>query len=67
MRGDAIATDPLALPRVPPPAPRQHRHRDVVACVLFVAVTGAMGLAAFRTHPPHTLTDENRAIAPVRR
>ena len=64
MARDTIATDPLALPRVPPTAPRQHRRRDVVACVLFVAATATMGLAAFRTHPPHALAGENRAIAP---
>jgi hypothetical protein len=56
-------SDPLALPRVPPPAPRRHPRRDIVACMLFVAATSAMGLAAFRPHPSTTQAAENRTIA----
>ena len=61
--GDGTS-DPLALPRVPDPAPRLHRKRDVVACALFVVATATMGIGAFRPHPPATLGTENRAIAP---
>src|SRR5689334_9759991 len=56
-------SDPLALPRVPPPAPRRHIRRDVVACMLFVVATAAMGLAAFRPQASITLAVENRTIA----
>ena len=55
--------DPLALPRVPAPAARKHRVRDVAACVLFVAATAAMGIAAFRTQAVSSLADENRTLA----
>jgi len=57
-------SDPLALPRVPDPAPRRHVKRDVVACALFVVATAAMGIGAFRAHPAATLETENRVIAP---
>jgi len=57
-------SDPLALPRVPPAAPRRHVRRDIVACMLFVVATAAMGLAAFRPQASTTLTAENRTIAP---
>ena len=57
-------SDPLALPRVPGPAPRRNTGRDIAACALFVVATVAMGIGAFRPHPPATLAAENRVIAP---
>lgn len=56
--------DPLALPRVPPPAPDRHRRRDIAACVLFVAAIAAMGVGAFRPRAGAALEVENRALAP---
>ena len=58
------AADPLALPRVPAPAPTRHRRRDALATVVFVVAIAAMGAAAFRPRAEATLDIENRAIAP---
>jgi alginate O-acetyltransferase complex protein AlgJ len=60
----AAAADPLALPRVPPPASSRHRRRDITAYALFVVAITAMGIGAFRPQPKATLDAENRAIAP---
>ena len=59
-----LAADPLALPRVPPPAPARHRRRDIVAFALFVAATTAMGIGALRPQAQARLEAENRALAP---
>ena len=56
--------DPLALPRVPPSAPSNHRRRDVAAYVLFVVAITAMGIGAFRPQANATLHGENRTLAP---
>jgi len=55
------AADPLALPRVPPPAPRRHRRAELVAGVLFVLATAAMGLRALYRDDA-VLESENRRI-----
>jgi alginate O-acetyltransferase complex protein AlgJ len=60
----AVAADPLALPRVPPPASSQHRRRDLAAYVLFVVAITAMGIGAFRPQAHATLDAENRTLAP---
>lgn len=58
------STDPLALPRVPPPALPGHRRRDVVACALFVVAITAMGIGAFRPRIDEGLDAENRTLSP---
>jgi hypothetical protein len=64
MTTNAVATDPLALPRIPPAAPTAHRRRDVLVTVLFTAAIAAMGLMTFRPSAPKALDAENRSIAP---
>jgi alginate O-acetyltransferase complex protein AlgJ len=56
------ASDPLALPRVPPPAPTANRRRDIVACVLFAGAIAAMGLGGLAHRGAATLEAENRTI-----
>ena len=58
------ASDPLALPRVPPPAPGEHRFRDIVACVLFAGAIAAMGVIGLTHRSAIALESENRTIAP---
>jgi alginate O-acetyltransferase complex protein AlgJ len=60
----AVAADPLALPRVPPPASSQYRRCDLAAYVLFVVAITAMGIGAFLPQPHATLDAENRTLAP---
>jgi hypothetical protein len=58
------ATDPLALPRVPPPASSRHPARDALMAIMFFATIAAMGAGAFRPRAQATLDNENRALAP---
>ncbi|MEO8536208.1 MAG: hypothetical protein ABI533_01685 [Betaproteobacteria bacterium] len=49
---------------VPPMATTQHRLRDIVFTIVFVATLAALGAAAFRPRTDRTLDAENRTMAP---
>ena len=59
-----MATDPLSLPPVPPPALADHPWRDRAMTVLFALGLALPGLALVFTWKATTTRFENRAMAP---
>ena len=64
MTAPRAATDPLALPPVPPPAPGHHPRRDLVLAVLFVLALALPLVGALAKRDLARTAFENRPAAP---